>query len=150
MAFKANAVDPKTGYLYKKEEIYVKVISNGSGKVPRTVVQADGKTPVIDETTGQPKVEYKWVLDARFMVFSARTHKSLFDGSLQLPNYDCEQSAETQIYDVVKNLKWQYWHPSEPLFDEKTYGDIGELFEEQREEVNGNVLYPMFTDVEDC
>ena len=150
MAFKANAVDPKTGYLYKKDEIYVKVISNGSGKVPRTVFQSDGKTPVIDETTGQPKVEYQWVLDARFMVFSVRTHKPLFDGNLQLPDYDCNQPAEAQIYGVVQGLKWQYWH-SEPLFDAETYGELGAAFEAGKEETpDGKVLYPLFTDCEEC
>lgn len=148
MAFKANTVDPKTGYLYKKDEIYVKVISNGSGKVPVTIMQADGRTPVIDEETGRPKVEYKWVLDFRFMVFSSRTHKALFDGSGQMQNYDTEKPCESQIYDVVQNLKWQYWH-EEPLFNENYGGEIGAQFEEGREVTpDGKVLYPLFTDVE--
>ncbi|MDR0873363.1 MAG: hypothetical protein LBN27_07860 [Prevotellaceae bacterium] len=150
MAFKANAVDYRTGYVYKKDEVYIKVVSDGSGKVQVPVMQADGKTPKIAEN-GQPEMTSQWVCDFRWFVFNKRTHRPLFGGNGQMANFDTNQSAEKQIYDFVKQLKWQYWYPQEDLFDVETYGaEISEKFLAGKETTaDGKVLYPLFTDVED-
>lgn len=104
MAFTANFKDPKSGYVYPKADIYVKVTSNGSEKVSRIKTQADNKTPVIDEQTGKPAYEYVWLCRYRFMVFSRISDRPIFVGEGMMTGYNPNEPAEKQLYNEAKKL----------------------------------------------
>ena len=145
MAFIANVANPETGHILKKEEVYIKVVSTGSGKEPIVVRNEDG-TEKYDEY-GRVVQDYGWVLGFRFFVFLSRTHKMFFDGSGRIENYDPEKPCEQQIYECVKQMKWQYWS-DETLYDGNFGGEIGLEFENAKQIINGKVWYPLFMDIE--
>ncbi|MBR4349985.1 MAG: hypothetical protein IKP99_04595 [Bacteroidales bacterium] len=60
MAFRANVANPETGHILKKDEVYVKVVSTGSGKEPIIVRNEDGGEK--HDEYGNVVRDYGWVL----------------------------------------------------------------------------------------
>lgn len=136
MAFKANAIDPERLYVYPKEDVIVRVELNGASK----------STEVIKDENGEDKTKNKWTLEFRFSVISKTTGRTLFTGAGQLIDFNPEKPVIEQAYECVKKIAILK-KPNDSLF---AVGDdsILKTIEDSKEDYNGQIYLPMFTEIE--